>query len=67
MVKTLIGYPDGEPSRKALILARVLLGGGAAYVAYRKRDAIGRIMAVAVASPLAVRQLAILLTRLGVV
>lgn len=67
MAKTMVGYPD-EPSNKALILARIILAGGAAYiVAYRKRDAIGRVIATVAVMPMTVRQLAILLTRLGIV
>lgn len=64
MVKTALGYPD-EPSRKAIVAAAAV-NYGSAYLAGPKRNAVLRFVAP-LAGTLGVRQLAILLTRWGVV
>jgi hypothetical protein len=65
MVKTLVGY-SGDPSRKAMAVAGVIVTVGGAYLVKKNKDPIVKA-AASVALPLLARPLAVWLTQMGIV
>ena len=65
MARTLVGYPS-EPSRKAMIVAGLLIAGAGGYVVTKNKEPIVKI-AASVAGTMLTKPLALWLTRMGLI